>query len=83
MKTLFSESTVEAAWNRAGGKCECRRSTCGHAYRCNKSLRWASRGSESELGWEAHHINRYGSGVLSNCEILCQDCHKKTQSYGS
>lgn len=26
----FSDETVKAAWNRAGGKCECRRTTAGH-----------------------------------------------------
>ena len=78
----FSNDTVRQAWDRAGGNCECRRSICGHTGRCNKSLLWDSRGSESENGWEAHHINSNGDDYLSNCEILCQECHKKTQSYG-
>lgn len=81
----FTEETVRQAWNRAGGKCECRRTTCGHSGRCNKNLSWDSRGEESECGWEAHHITSEkvgGSDDLSNCEILCQKCHKNTQSYG-
>ena len=79
----FSDDTVRQAWNRSGGKCECRRTTCGHSGRCNKSLLWGSRGAESEYGWEAHHVNsKDDDNSLSNCEILCQRCHKNTQSYG-
>jgi len=78
----FSEDIVKQAWRRSGERCECRRTTCGHMGRCNKSLLWNSRGKESEGGWEAHHINAHGSDSLSNCEILCQSCHKKTGSYG-
>lgn len=78
----FSESVVQQAWNRAGGKCECKRTTHGHTGRCNRALSWSSRGKESGMGWEAHHINANGPDTLSNCEILCQDCHKKTGTYG-
>ena len=78
----FPEDVVKNAWQRAGEKCECRRSICNHGGRCNKILLWDSRGKESEYGWEAHHINSDGPDTLSNCEILCQDCHKNTRSYG-
>lgn len=76
----FPASVVEAAWRRAGGHCECRRSTHGHLYvRCNKQLVWANRGREDRGAWEAHHINSNGPDTLSNCEILCwQPCHKAT-----
>lgn len=78
----FPESVVEQAWKKAGAKCECTRTTHGHRGRCNRELLWTSRGSESAYGWEAHHVAAGGSDTLSNCEILCQDCHKKTGSYG-
>lgn len=78
----FSEETVRQAWNRAGGKCECRRTNCGHGGRCNKELLLGSRGTESNYGWEAHHEDSNGDNSLTNCEILCQKCHKNTQSYG-
>ncbi len=78
----FSEETIRQAWNFAGGKCECRRTMCGHSFRCNKELLWGSRGAETEYGWEAHHINADGPDSLSNCEILCQRCHKNTGNYG-
>jgi len=79
----FTLTVVQDAWQRAGGSCECRRLTCGHIGRCHKQLGWQSRGLETELGWEAHHINRNGPDTLSNCEILCQRCHKNTQTYGN
>lgn len=82
----FSDSVVQAAWQRAGGCCECTRSTHGHAGRCNARLVWAARGVERGIGgWEAHHktsVAAGGADVENNCEILCQPCHKKTQTYG-
>ena len=75
----FSDEIVEQAWNRAGGKCECRRQTHGHDYgRCNKQLVWENRGREGRGAWEAHHINANGGDMLSNCEILCWECHQQT-----
>lgn len=80
---VFSDATVMMAWAKAQGKCECERNGCGHdGRRCNKQLLLDSQGKESEQGWEAHHINSNGGDTISNCEILCQDCHKNTQSYG-
>ena len=79
----FSEVTINDAWERSGGKCECVRSTCTHIGRCNKELHFESRGSESQFGWEAHHVTADGPDSLSNCEILCQDCHKNTITYGN
>lgn len=83
----FPLSVVLAAWQRSGGRCECTRSTHGHGYyRCNKALNWNARGSDYAWGgWEAHHKTAEsvgGADTLSNCEILCMDCHKKTESYG-
>jgi len=75
----FSEEVVAQAWRRAGGKCECRRTTHNHSYvRCNKELVWENRGREGRGAWEAHHISDTGGDVLSNCEILCWDCHQRT-----
>jgi len=89
----FPESVVKEAWKRAGGSyppapayCECKRSEHGHSGRCNKQLVWENRGKEGERGaWEAHHTvsqEKGGEPILSNCEILCLDCHKKTKTYG-
>lgn len=82
----FPQSIVDAAWKRAGGKCECTRSTHGHGGRCSKTLSYNNRGKDGAWGaWEAHHIVSVAAGgkdTLSNCEILCLDCHKKTGTYG-
>jgi 5-methylcytosine-specific restriction endonuclease McrA len=41
-----------------------------------------NRGREGRGAWEAHHVNANGEDILSNCEILCWDCHKNTGSFG-
>ena len=46
--------------------------------RCNKQLVWANRGRTGRGAWEAHHRVRDGPDTLSNCEILCWDCHSRT-----
>ena len=53
----FSNEVVLAAWRRAGGRCECGQSNCGHGpWRCSKVLNWNARGNDySYGGWEAHH----------------------------
>ncbi|MGD9497364.1 MAG: HNH endonuclease [Armatimonadota bacterium] len=78
----FPESVVRQAWDRSGGRCECKRTTHRHTGRCSKTLRWESRGTQGPYGWEAHHITAGAPDTLSNCEILCQLCHKATQTYG-
>jgi len=71
----FSQNTIDSAWNKAGGRCE----------GCRKGLRYGSKGVESPVGWEAHHIHSVSAGGhdgLSNCKILCKKCHQNTSSYG-
>lgn len=80
----FSIETVTIAWKRAGGRCECRRSSHNHHYvRCNKLLVWSNRGRTGKGCWEAHHINSNGGDSLSNCEIICYDCHVGTRSFSN
>ncbi len=75
----FSEDVVRKAWNRARGGCECRRKTHEHPYvRHSKQLVWKNRGREGRGAWEAHHSSSAGGDGLSNCEILCWDCHSRT-----
>lgn len=81
----FSEEVKRKAWERAGGRCECKRVSCGHPYRCNKQLIYTNHNEGERGAWEAHHIVAEingGSNTLSNCEVLCLDCHKNTKSYG-
>jgi len=83
MAKAFPQDVVDQAWERSGGRCECTRSSHPHgAKRCPKKLNKGSRGKESEMGWEAHHIVTTGPATLSNCQILCMECHKLTRSYG-
>lgn len=75
----FSEEIVSQAWKQAEGKCQCRRTSHSHSYvRCSKDLVWENRGREGRGAWEAHHITVGGPDTLSNCEILCWECHKLT-----
>ena len=86
----FSNATVLAAWQRAGGRCECGRSNCGHGpWRCRTPMEYAADyfdyNDYAPDGWEAHHkvpVYQGGSDTLANCQILCIPCHKKTPSYG-
>lgn len=68
----FPESIVKQAFERAGGHCES----------CDKQLVFKNRGRGSGRGaWEAHHRTRVASGgddTLSNCKILCEECHIDT-----
>lgn len=69
----FSPDTVNKAWDRAKGKCE----------RCSKTLVKTNRGREGEGAWETHHRDGdSNNNNLSNCEILCWSCHKKTRNFG-
>lgn len=83
MAVPFPQSVVDAAWVRSGGRCECKRKSHNHPYhRYATILNAYSRGKETQMGWEAHHIDSNGSATVDNCEILCQECHKNTRSYG-
>ena len=65
---VFSDTTKAAAFAYAGYKCQ----------RCGKSLTMHTA--------RFHHktsVRAGGSDGLANCEVLCQDCHEETQSYGA
>jgi hypothetical protein len=76
----FPPTVIEQAWRRSGAKCECQRISHGHSGRCNKDLVRENRGREGRGKWEAHHKQSGGPDpdALSNCEILCWDCHSRT-----
>jgi len=76
----FDDLTVECAWARAGGRCECTRQGHGHKGRCNKQLSKENRGRSGRGAWEAHHLHQQQSGGrdnFANCEIVCWECHRK------
>ncbi len=74
----FPESVIDQAWERSGGVCECWRTSHGHASPHGKQLVKGNPGREGPGAWEAHHTDSKGLDILSNCEILCWDCHEKT-----
>jgi 5-methylcytosine-specific restriction endonuclease McrA len=37
---------------------------------------------ERTWGLEVHHIRRDGGNSLSNAQVLCQECHEATKTYG-
>ena len=75
MSGTFARETVMRAWLRAAARCECKRTTHGHSGRCNRLLVWSNRGRDSSGGWEADSRDNRSDTSLSNCEILCWECH--------
>jgi 5-methylcytosine-specific restriction endonuclease McrA len=74
---MFSELTKAQALRRSQGRCECTRLTHTHAGRCAHAVSAAT----------AHFHHKTASFVgggdsLSNCEVLCVNCHRLTASYG-
>jgi len=80
MNELFARETVMRAWLRAGSRCECRRMAHGHAGRCNRQLVWSNRGRDTRDAWEVDTRGNRSDSSLSNCEILCRECHMRLHS---
>ncbi len=80
MSKPFSQDVINEAWHRAGGKCECKENCHNFLNPCNKTLDPSNK--KLFMLWHAHHIDSDGPSILSNCKILCVECHKKTRSYG-
>jgi len=75
----FSEETIDQAWKRSKGRCECQRKTHGHEGQCNKKLVYSNRGRDNDDYWEAHHRNGdETNNNLDHCLIFCWGCHKQT-----
>ena len=92
---VFSKEIKMKAFIRANGQCECRRNCCPYFLQHQKKLTVISFihnykgnviGEENVFpGFEFHHIvaeSVGGKDTLSNCEFLCEECHKRTASYG-
>jgi len=73
----ISESTRQALYQRAGGRCECSMSLCKHHRAGDRCPHYLSLGI-----WEAHHRTAGGPDTLSNLIALCATCHKNTRTYG-
>ncbi len=76
----FSEATRQDAYRRCGGRCECDRKEHKHVFgRCTSWFLWPINRPEY------HHVTARevgGTGELSNCQVLCNWCHTRTESYG-
>ncbi len=80
---MFPQNIIEAAWNRAGGRCECNVNCHSAHSRCRKVL--DPQNNKEGMKWHAHHISSdasSGSDGLANCLVMCVSCHKNTRSYG-
>jgi hypothetical protein len=66
----FSKIIEEAAFFRSGGKCECRRESCGHP------LPHGAPVSRPEARFR-HHISpeTEEEKLLDNCQVLCPHCY--------
>jgi hypothetical protein len=74
-------ATLQAAWRRAGGRCECVQASHGHDGRCGAELNWGLRGSGMEGGWDA--LTRPGAPeILANITIVCMECKRKGRGVG-
>ncbi len=69
----ISEETRKKLRERAGGRCECTMTVCGHKGRCTTQL---------TSGWEAHHRSAEGPDNLGNLTAMCVPCHKNTRTFG-
>ena len=73
----FSETVKNAALVRAGFRCECTRRDGVHYGRCTAAI------TRATAEFHHKHADRLGGpDTLSNCEALCQRCHRLTDSYG-
>lgn len=71
----FPEAVKNDAHARAGGQCECARSTCGHIGRCWRLL---------EEGWDVLPKlarDQGGAATLDNSDALCLTCLRNMRSY--
>ena len=75
----FTKETIDLAWNRSGGRCECKRKTHGHDGRCNKKLVRKNQGRITGDYWEAHHADGDETkNDVDHCLIFCWECHEQT-----
>jgi len=74
----ISEDLLKSAFEKAGGKCECRNEKHDHRKRrCNRNLFWNNKGKGAQGVWEAR-VRGKGIGV-GDVEIVCWKCYKQPQ----
>jgi hypothetical protein len=72
------EMLILRAWEKSGGRCECRRWSHSHPYeRCTRLLIYERRGEAGEGGWAPRFRTSPSNETALDCEILCLECHQK------
>jgi len=64
----FKDDIVLHQWKWSSGRCE----------RCRKQLTFEDKDRESRGKWVAHSRSRRYIDTISDCMILCWECHKIT-----
>lgn len=65
----FPDDVVATEWRIVRGRCE----------KCHIELIWSNRGRYGYGAWEAHHMDSNPNhDSITNCQILCWECHAKT-----
>ncbi len=74
----FSQSVIDQAFKRSGGRCECtlqhegERAAPHHGVKC-------PRGFPEVWGWQPNfkvHEDKGGKDALENCEVFCKECYQ-------
>ncbi len=78
------DETIENAWMRSHGRCECTTRSHDHSGRCQEALVWDRRGWDVlSGGWEAYVENGRnvtGWEAVNHCKIMCWRCYVHTVS---
>jgi hypothetical protein len=74
----FNDRVLREAWRRAGGRCECTRTTHDHYGRCNEPLIWKNRDKAGRGGWLERSKSGHYEDAVKDCQILCLDCYTLT-----
>ena len=74
----FSDRVLREAWRRAGGRCECPRTTHDHYGKCNQTLVWRNRNRDGLGGWQEHSKSGQYEDSVKDCQLLCWGCYTLT-----
>ncbi|AII61211.1 hypothetical protein DMTZ50_1304 [Dehalococcoides mccartyi] len=71
-------NVVEQAWQRCGGKCECKDQSHAHTYiRCNRKLIYENKDKPRIDGWKVVYLTGVAADTAENIRIYCHSCFKQ------
>ena len=80
MKAQIPLTTIQAAFVRSQGRCECTETKHNHPYlRCPYAVTWEQRGKNGKGSWEIY--NQSGdkdTPTPDDCLVLCTYCYERT-----